>query len=247
MWHLLQVGSIPSLPPHIQLKQFNLHFSSSEHLLPLRDASTIIPPTMVIIIHASQSAQPGCHAKDATMAEQQVIDVITLQCARYGVVEWSPNLCDSAYLLYNSAMCLVAIDSFRQCLTSKAYACFGANPHHAQDMGTIIKFYDHFVHYVQQTRFQLNAKAPGSVHDAEEHKNAANWQIKVNVSYPSCQVTLLISNISCGISVWTLPRSLGCLCTSSSSFRTHMPTWMKSLMRQLETTRCCSSPDNTRG
>jgi hypothetical protein len=103
-----------------------------------------------------------------------VLDYMVAYCTRFGITEWCPDLRDTPYSTYNSAMRMIGIDTFRHCLSAKAYECFGADPHHSQDMVTIIKFYDHFVHYVQHSRYLREKKRPGSVRMGEDVKVISN-------------------------------------------------------------------------
>src|SRR6266540_1348428 len=88
--------------------------------------------------------------------------------ATFGLTSWCPDLRQTPYSLYNSACCIIALDTFKQALVSHTYASLQPNLIYATDMNLLIKLYDHFVHYYMFTRFKREGKMAGSVRAADE-------------------------------------------------------------------------------
>jgi hypothetical protein len=70
--------------------------------------------------------------------------------------------------LYNVTCHIIALDTFKQALTSHAYAHLAPNLAYTKDMVLLVKIYDHFVHHYLQQHYQKECQVPGSVRAADE-------------------------------------------------------------------------------
>ncbi|TFK20877.1 hypothetical protein FA15DRAFT_561144, partial [Coprinopsis marcescibilis] len=84
----------------------------------------------------------------------------------YAVPSWGPNFQESLYSLFNLAIRIIALDTFKQALTASAYSFLGTTGTHANNMDVLLKIYDHIVHYCFCLLYMKDGHNPGSVEAA---------------------------------------------------------------------------------
>ncbi|KIY46351.1 hypothetical protein FISHEDRAFT_47424, partial [Fistulina hepatica ATCC 64428] len=169
MWCLLEVEALPPVPDSNVIAIFNSRFTSEEDIMQSREnGRPLVEATSVVIARAgSPLKKPGKFASDAARVEEFFLHYIAAQCAKYGLVQWCPDLRDTPYSPYNTAHRVAAIDSFRQVARSHAYSFYGAIDGQLDDLPLLFRIYDHFVHHLQQRRFSYERQKPGTVISVE--------------------------------------------------------------------------------
>ncbi|KAI9616823.1 hypothetical protein KEM48_005069 [Puccinia striiformis f. sp. tritici PST-130] len=90
--------------------------------------------------------------------------------ARLGIRVWAPDLEDLPDSLYNEACRQAALKSFRQASVGGAYAYMNVNLKYATDLTLLIPAYNHYVHYLQATRYNREKNQTGKFRMDEERK-----------------------------------------------------------------------------
>lgn len=157
-------------------------------MLAARDGPNLVTPHLIEIAGSERnSARKGTIAHQAAQVDKTALSFMAAFGARFGFRTWAPDLQSTPYSLYNSACRIVAIFSFQQAMLAHAYAFLGPVFKYVQDMGLMIKLYDHFVFFIQLRRFLKNSDDPGIVAIRESRKN--NYQRRGRVSSSSLAFT----------------------------------------------------------
>ncbi len=130
------------------------------------------------------SAAKGRIAGQARLIEEHMLGYIQACLSRFGMQHWCPDLCQSAYSLYNSACRIIAIDTFKQALISHTYIHISLNTIYASNMDILIKLYDHFVFHYLLVRYRREARQPGSVQ--KELQSNPMYQGRIRVGFLIC-------------------------------------------------------------
>ncbi len=130
------------------------------------------------------SAAKGRIAGQARLIEEHRLGYIQACLSRFGMQRWCPDLCQSAYSLYNSACRIIAIDTFKQALISHTYIHISLNTIYTSNMDILIKLYDHFVFHYLLVRYRREARQPGSVQ--KELQSNPMYQGRIRVGFLIC-------------------------------------------------------------
>ncbi|KAJ7127456.1 hypothetical protein C8R43DRAFT_1134711 [Mycena crocata] len=66
--------------------------------------------------------------------------------AKLGIITWAVDFSQSPYSMYNSAMCMCAIDTFRFAIAGTYYDFLHSDTRYIKDSTLLVRLYDHFVH-----------------------------------------------------------------------------------------------------
>ena len=181
LWILLDAKAVPKDPPTENLRLFSTRFSTEADLFRTRDSGPELVPRHLILVGTAMSSSKGRFAGQARLVEEHILGYIQLCLSRFGLQRWCPDLCQSAYSLYNSACRIIAIDTFKQALISHSYIHLGPNTVYASNMDILIKLYDHFVFHFMLRRYQREDRQPGSVQ--KELQSNPLYQGRIRVSF----------------------------------------------------------------
>ncbi|KAF6741356.1 hypothetical protein DFP72DRAFT_834259, partial [Ephemerocybe angulata] len=175
LFRLLNGRSVPPTPPDLAITKFNDRFKSNADITHQTRSKTVLVAVNEVRCAAFVANSPHRDsriAKTVRKMKDSVILFIDTCLARYGLTEWCPDFRQSAHSLYNAAHRTIAIDTFQQAAVSHAYASLKPNLKYAEDMGWLMKLYDHIVHHFFYRRYVRNLRNPGSV-AAEDEANSA--------------------------------------------------------------------------
>ena len=166
LWGLFYPNQPPPTPNDETLHIFALHFHNESSLMNAQAGGSLVAPDCV---HVGVSiTDHGVVASQLRHIEEHIIEYIQACLSRFGLLAWGPDLCQTPYALYNVTCHIIALDTFKQALTSHAYAHLAPNLAYTKDMVLLIKLYDHFVHHYLQQHYQKECQVPGSVRAADE-------------------------------------------------------------------------------
>ncbi|KAF4615913.1 hypothetical protein D9613_006379 [Agrocybe pediades] len=169
LWGLLDPKAIPQDPSPEVLSDFAEHFTSKDSLYKTRRGGpNLVLPWKVKIGSAVANVSIKSRLLDQIRPiEENMLAHIQSILARFGLEIWCPDFRQSPYALYNAALRIVAIDTFKQALISWSYAHLAPNMAYVHDMDLLIKLYDHFVHHHLYSRYKRDARRPGGVLEAD--------------------------------------------------------------------------------
>ena len=168
LWGLLDLKEVPKNPPNEILVTFVDCFSTETSLYQCREGPLLIPLSLVQIGSSVSVTNCGQIAIQVRKVEEHMLEYIQACLARFGLICWCPDLCQTPYALYNAACWVIALDTFKQAHVSHAYAHMKPNTTYAKDMTLLICLYDHFVHHYLYLHYKKDCRNPGSVKAAVE-------------------------------------------------------------------------------
>lgn len=166
LWRMLDSRGIPSSPSPSAIVTFNQRFQSSR-AVELQQASPKLLLAVSQVRGAAAAARSSTSnskvAKMVCRMEENIISYIDNCLARFGLEEWTPDLDQTPYALYNTTHRIIAIDTFKQAAVAHAYAQLKPNLKYVQNMALLEKIYNHFVHFYFYSRYVQERDSPGSV------------------------------------------------------------------------------------
>ncbi|KAF6756056.1 hypothetical protein DFP72DRAFT_810678 [Ephemerocybe angulata] len=165
IWRLLTRKSIPIDPSPTVLEEFNKRFQSSTTVNVHRH-SNILLIAIAKVRGAASTANSQLNSRIVRQArgmEEHIVQYIDSRIASYGLEEWAVDFNQSPYSAYNSAMRIIALDTFKQAVISHAYASLKPNLKYAEDTGMTTRLYDHIVHHYFFRRYTREKVNPGVV------------------------------------------------------------------------------------
>jgi hypothetical protein len=163
LWSLCNAKEIPSNPPAELLSTFDTRFSTEQEVLNARHGNALIQPSLVQVGTSIPLTDKSRSAKQIRQVKEHILEYLQGCIAKFGLVQWAPDLRQSAYSLYNSACRIIALDTFKQAIISHAYDFLRPNPVYLRDMDLLLKVYDHIVHFYLLMRYTRECMAPGTV------------------------------------------------------------------------------------
>ncbi|KAJ7786944.1 hypothetical protein B0H14DRAFT_2314232, partial [Mycena olivaceomarginata] len=76
--------------------------------------------------------------------------------AKLGIFTQSP------YSMYNSAMCMCAINTFCHLVAGTYYDFLSPNTSYVKDAALLVRLYDHFIHFYMYDKWKVEWRTPGS-------------------------------------------------------------------------------------
>ncbi|KAI9608933.1 hypothetical protein H4Q26_005127 [Puccinia striiformis f. sp. tritici PST-130] len=155
IWNLLEQKAIPSPPHPNTILEFTSRFSNADKIeRTANDTSgaALIPVKEVVTFKDIKCGRKKV-GKGLVNLEEFFVSYTQAILARLGIRVWAPDLEDLPDSLYNEACRQAALKSFRQASVGGAYAYMNVNLKYATDLTLLIPAYNHYVHYLQATRY----------------------------------------------------------------------------------------------
>ncbi|KAJ7631336.1 hypothetical protein DFH06DRAFT_1337752 [Mycena polygramma] len=99
--------------------------------------------------------------------------------AKLGLSVWAVDFTQSAYSMYNTAMRMCAIDTFRFMLGATYYDFLRPDTRYVNDPALMTKIYDHFVHVYLFKKWKLEMRAEGSNKLNAERNKASQARLRL--------------------------------------------------------------------
>ncbi|KAJ6628864.1 hypothetical protein B0H10DRAFT_101284 [Mycena sp. CBHHK59/15] len=107
--------------------------------------------------------------------EESALFHVRAYLAKLGINVWAPDFNQTPYSLYNMAMRMSAIDTFRFLVAATHYDFLEPNTQLVRDPSVLPKMYDHFVHHYLFEQWKLETRQPGgTVMAADRNKAVVN-------------------------------------------------------------------------
>ena len=162
-----EAWSVPSDPNPQVLARFNEQFTGDAQIARhLASGQPLIKVSSVNVYPYKPSSTRQLTRTRMGQIEEHIVEYIRTMLARVGLPAWAPNFAETPYSLYNTAARLIAVETFKQALVSRAYDFMSANTKYAKDMELLFKIYDHIVHFHFHRIYAKDQRDPGSVEDA---------------------------------------------------------------------------------
>ncbi|KAI7960315.1 hypothetical protein MJO29_005383, partial [Puccinia striiformis f. sp. tritici] len=172
IWNLLEQKAIPSPPHPNTILEFTSRFSNADKIeRTANDTSgaALIPVKEVVTFKDIKCGRKKV-GKGLVNLEEFFVSYTQAILARLGIRVWAPDLEDLPDSLYNEACRQAALKSFRQASVGGAYAYMNVNLKYATDLTLLIPAYNHYVHYLQATRYNREKNQTGKFRMDEERK-----------------------------------------------------------------------------
>jgi hypothetical protein len=125
------------------------------------DGRSLVAPSMVQVHTSLSITDCGQVAAQFRGIEDHIIEYIQACISKFGLLVWCPDLRQTPYALYNAACRIIALD----------------------DMVLLVKLYDHFVHYYQQSHYKKECWMPGSIRAADEASSQYKGRARVSIMF----------------------------------------------------------------
>lgn len=171
LWRLLHPNSIPQDPSPEAIERFNGRFRSAAAVNAQRRSDTLLTDVNNVRGAAMIAESPDLNSKivkTVIKMEDNIIQYMDSCVARVGLEEWGPDFSQSPHALYNSTNRIIALDTFKQAVTSHAYASLKPNLKFVNDMVLLTKLYNHFVHFFFYRRYICERQNPGIIAQEDE-------------------------------------------------------------------------------
>ncbi|KAJ7700792.1 hypothetical protein B0H17DRAFT_925288, partial [Mycena rosella] len=99
--------------------------------------------------------------------------------AKLGIVKWAVDFAQSPYSMYNSAMRMAAINTFRFCVAGTYYDFLRPDTRYIKDSGLLLRLYDHFIHRYMFDKWQKEIRTPGGNETTAERNKVSQARIRV--------------------------------------------------------------------
>ncbi|KAF9548194.1 hypothetical protein CPC08DRAFT_823532 [Agrocybe pediades] len=161
---LTDASSFPPQPTVEVLERFNKEFKDDDTVEKrrLNGPNLITKSSVVFQPYSPVQTRQRTRARVGQI-EQHILSYVDAMLCRFGLPVWGPNYQESPYSLFNSAVRIVALDTFKQALISHAYAFLGVSAKHADNMDLLLKVYDHVVHFYLYGHYLKEMRRPGSL------------------------------------------------------------------------------------
>ncbi|KAK7041208.1 hypothetical protein R3P38DRAFT_3453465 [Favolaschia claudopus] len=107
----------------------------------------------------------GIYGRQVIMPSEVKLGVDVIEAIRSNSrilrAEWAVDFTQSPYSLYNMAMRMCAVDTFRFLAGSSHYDFFRLNTSYINDAGLIMRLYDHYVHHHLYEKWKKEIRTPG--------------------------------------------------------------------------------------
>ncbi|KAI9606333.1 hypothetical protein KEM48_001931 [Puccinia striiformis f. sp. tritici PST-130] len=168
----LSLGKPSQVPSPHTILEFTSRFSNADEIeRTANDTSgaALIPVKEVVTFKDIKCGRKKV-GKGLVNLEEFFVSYTQAILARLGIRVWAPDLEDLPDSLYNEACRQAALKSFRQASVGGAYAYMNVNLKYATDLTLLIPAYNHYVHYLQATRYNREKNQTGKFRMDEERK-----------------------------------------------------------------------------
>jgi hypothetical protein len=159
LWGLHPRQIPPPAPLGETLRKFYHQFETVKQIKDLAEnifsATAIIPPNEV---QALKDARLGCRfvRSGIVTIDKRFIKYVQSFLAGIGLRVWGPNLAEAPESLLNSA-----IKTFWMCFTAGCYNQMDVNLWYIDDLHSLNRMYNHFVHQIIMERYQKHVNGTG--------------------------------------------------------------------------------------
>jgi len=112
--------------------------------------------------------------------EESAILHVKAYLSKLGITVWAVDFRQSPWSMYNTAMRMCAIDTFRYLLTGTYYDFLHPDTRYIKDSGLMVRLYDHFVHRYLYDKWKLEIQAEGSNRLNAERNKASQARSRVS-------------------------------------------------------------------
>ncbi|KAF4620701.1 hypothetical protein D9613_000001 [Agrocybe pediades] len=167
-------GDVLGDPDPEDKARFNAHFKKEEEVFKAENGKPLVPRSEVIV-RPYQPLRPSQSRTLSRLAniESTLVEYIAATMSRVGIRRWAPDYStgkpDS---LWNVAMSVVFIKTFRQAVAAGAYD-FNANQRwkqYMEDMDLLILIYDHIVWHHFFDKWREEQRSPGAAQVEKERQ-----------------------------------------------------------------------------
>ncbi|KAJ6535736.1 hypothetical protein B0H19DRAFT_963564, partial [Mycena capillaripes] len=116
--------------------------------------------------------------------EEAAILHVKAYLAKLGIVTWAVDFSQSPYSMYNSAMRMCAIDTFRFLIAGTYYDFLHPNTSYVKDSALLVRLYDHFVHRYMFSKWTAEIRTQGNNELTAERNKIS--QARLCVSFQPC-------------------------------------------------------------
>ncbi|OAV85983.1 hypothetical protein PTTG_00350, partial [Puccinia triticina 1-1 BBBD Race 1] len=172
LWGLLTQDSVPVAPELSDLQEFYSKFSNNDEVKQAARTSTspaLINDSEVQLFKHATAGSIKYRRSVIHLGSNNICYVQGLM-VRLGLRTWRPNLEEDSASLYNAAHRIAAITSFQELVAGQAYNYMNVDPRMASDTALLIQAYNHFVHFVQHSKYQKEKKQAGKNAQDATHK-----------------------------------------------------------------------------
>ncbi|KAH6895061.1 hypothetical protein BKA70DRAFT_1028442, partial [Coprinopsis sp. MPI-PUGE-AT-0042] len=162
-----EAWSVPSDPNEAALARFNSQFLERADVTKrLTSTNSLINASLVCVYPSTPASSCQVTRSRIGQIEEHIVKYIRTMLAWFGLPSWAPNYAEIPYSLYNTAVHLIAVETFKQVLVLQAYDFLRANPKFAKNMELLFKIYDYIVHSHFHQIYLKEKREPGSVLEA---------------------------------------------------------------------------------
>ncbi|KAA1132822.1 hypothetical protein PGTUg99_020806 [Puccinia graminis f. sp. tritici] len=173
LWGLFEQNSVPPRVDNGLLKEFYQRFASSQEVETTIDnahAPQLISQEDILTLREGRSGRFKLGRGLANVDEMHILYVHAV-FGKVGIRVWGPNLEESHDSLFNSACRITALNTFRQLASSGAYQYMNIKLANLNQMSLLVSAYNHYVHYVMESRYKKELKEAGK-HSKDEKKKS---------------------------------------------------------------------------
>lgn len=174
LWGLFQQNLVPPRVDPELLKEFHNKFKEVDQVEKvLSDPNLhdhLVAQSDIVTLNQGWS---GCLKLGKGLANINKMQILYVHgiLAKVGIHIWGPNLEEPHDSLFNLACRIVALDTFCQLAASGTYNYMNLDLSNLNKMSLMVSAYNHFVHYVLESRFKKEVKAVGSYEKDQSKKS----------------------------------------------------------------------------
>ncbi|KAJ6592815.1 hypothetical protein B0H19DRAFT_919771, partial [Mycena capillaripes] len=116
--------------------------------------------------------------------EEGAILHVKAYLAKLGIFTWAVNFTQSPYSMYDSAMCMFAIDTFRFLIAGTYYNFLHPDTRYVKDSALLLRLYDHFVHRYMFNKWKMEIQMLGG-NEINAERNKCS-QAHLRLSFQPC-------------------------------------------------------------
>lgn len=111
--------------------------------------------------------------------EEGAILHVKAYLAKLGINVWAVDFTQSPYSMYNAAMRMCAIDTFRFLIAGTYYDFLHPDTRFVKDSGLLLRLYDHFVHRYLFDKWKVEVRTPGGNEITAERNKISQARLRV--------------------------------------------------------------------
>ncbi|KAJ7260736.1 hypothetical protein C8J57DRAFT_1720052 [Mycena rebaudengoi] len=100
--------------------------------------------------------------------------------AKLGIIKWAVDFTQSPYSMYNMAMRMAAIDTFRFCVAGTYYDFLHPDTRYIKDSALLVRLYDHFEHRYMFDKWMVEIRTPGGNEINTERNKVSQARIRLH-------------------------------------------------------------------